>query len=265
MPVRHHARNTGLAILGLALFTMLTGCANVAPYQTGTPPQQGTGMTDQNDLDASFGLREAQLAREQAEARAREAEIALAQARALASSAREQAEARSREAEEALLRARELEAQLAGEDDTADRPRMTEGPARDLAATGQLQQTARGMVLTLGDVLFDTGKAELKPGAARMIQRLSDFLAANPGYKAIIEGHTDSTGDPAFNRQLSRQRAQSVQEALVRKGISPDRIIARGLGSDYPIATNETFAGRQKNRRVEIILSDESGETTASF
>lgn len=222
-------------------------------------------MTEGGDFNASFGLQEAERAREQAEARAREAEVALAQARALASSAREHAEARSREAQKALLRAKELEARLAGGDETRERPQLSQGPARDLAATGHLQQTARGMVLTLGDVLFDTGKADLKPGAARMIQRLSDFLTAYPDYQAIIEGHTDSTGDPTFNRRLSQQRAQSVQEALVRKGIASERIITRGLGADFPIATNETFAGRQKNRRVEIILSDESGETSAPF
>ncbi len=119
------------------------------------------------------------------------------------------------------------------------------------------KHTKRGLVLTLGDVLFETGKADLLPGAMRSIDKLAVFLRENPDRKVLVEGHTDSRGSKAYNLKLSQKRAEAVKRALVERGIEPDRIIAKGYGEAYPVASNLTAAGRQQNRRVEIVILDE--------
>jgi outer membrane protein OmpA-like peptidoglycan-associated protein len=128
----------------------------------------------------------------------------------------------------------------------------------------QAKQTARGMVMTLSDVLFDTGQATLKPGADRALDRLAQFFKDSPGTHVIIEGHTDSVGTDDYNLGLSQRRAQAVANALTSRGVSTDRLQTKGLGKSYPVASNETQAGRQQNRRVEIIFSDESGKFAQS-
>ncbi len=119
----------------------------------------------------------------------------------------------------------------------------------------QAKQTDRGMVLTLGDVLFDTGRAELKAGAFSTIDRLAVFMRENPERTLAIEGYTDSVGSDAFNLNLSQRRAESVREALVGRGLDGARISTQGLGKANPVASNDTAAGRQRNRRVEIVIS----------
>jgi outer membrane protein OmpA-like peptidoglycan-associated protein len=115
------------------------------------------------------------------------------------------------------------------------------------------------MVLTLSDVLFDTGQATLKPGAALALDRLGKFLQENPETKVIIEGHTDSQGSDEFNMDLSNRRAQTVAQAMTTRGIAADRFQPMGRGEAFPVASNDTAAGRQQNRRVEIIFSDPKG------
>jgi outer membrane protein OmpA-like peptidoglycan-associated protein len=128
----------------------------------------------------------------------------------------------------------------------------------------QAKKTERGMVMTLSDVLFDTGQATLKPGADRALDRLAQFLKDSPGTHVIIEGHTDSVGTDDYNLGLSQRRAQAVADALRSRGVSTDRTDTKGLGKAYPVASNETQAGRQQNRRVEIVFSDESGRFAQS-
>jgi outer membrane protein OmpA-like peptidoglycan-associated protein len=124
----------------------------------------------------------------------------------------------------------------------------------------QAKQTERGMVMTLSDVLFDTGQATLKPGADRALNRLAQFLKDSPGTHLVIEGHTDSVGTDDYNLALSQRRAQAVADALSSRGVEASRAEAKGLGKAYPVASNDTQAGRQQNRRVEIIFSDDSGK-----
>jgi outer membrane protein OmpA-like peptidoglycan-associated protein len=128
----------------------------------------------------------------------------------------------------------------------------------------QAKQTERGMVMTLSDVLFDTGQATLKPGADRALDRLAQFLKDSPNSALLIEGHTDSVGTDDYNLALSQRRAQSVADALTSRGISSDRVQTKGLGKAYPVASNDTQAGRQQNRRVEIVFSDASGRFAQS-
>jgi outer membrane protein OmpA-like peptidoglycan-associated protein len=121
------------------------------------------------------------------------------------------------------------------------------------------QQTDRGLVITLGDVLFDTGRARLRPGAAQNLQRLGSFLKEYPQRKALIEGHTDSVGGEQMNQALSGQRAETVMGALLAMGVARGQVAAQGYGETSPVADNDSATGRQANRRVEIVLSDENG------
>jgi len=121
------------------------------------------------------------------------------------------------------------------------------------------KKTDRGMVITLGDVLFRTNKAELESGGVHNVQKLADFLKQSPQTKILIEGHTDSTGSASHNQALSERRASAVQTALSAMGIAANRISIRGYGEEYPAASNDTAATRQLNRRVEIIFSDANG------
>lgn len=121
------------------------------------------------------------------------------------------------------------------------------------------KQTARGMVITLGDVLFDTNQANLKSGGTRNVQKLAEFLKQYPRHKVLIEGFTDSVGSNSANQVLSEQRASAVSTALVDLSVGRDRVNTKGYGEAYAVASNDNAAGRQLNRRVEIVLSNENG------
>ena len=120
----------------------------------------------------------------------------------------------------------------------------------------QAMKTERGMVMTLGDVLFSPGRTELLPGAMNTIEKLAEFLQEYPEKTVLIEGHTDNVGSDEFNMDLSERRALSVKEALINVGVDASRIDTLGLGETSPITDNNTSAGRLKNRRVEIVIRD---------
>jgi outer membrane protein OmpA-like peptidoglycan-associated protein len=174
--------------------------------------------------------------------RGQEAEIAKAQA----DSARQQADSARQQADNAKLQADAAKEQLAS----------TQQQLADL----QAKKTDRGMVLTLGDVLFDTGQASLKPGTTSLMDRVAAFMNDNPMVNVRIEGYTDSTGSPDFNQVLSQNRASAAAVALQSRGVSSNRITPVGKGQELPVATNATSAGRQQNRRVELVFSDNSGQ-----
>jgi len=120
----------------------------------------------------------------------------------------------------------------------------------------QLRQTESGVVVTLGDVLFASGQAQLVEGGRSSLEEVVDLLQTEPDKKIRVEGHTDSRGDAEANLLLSQQRAEAVLEALVSMGVASDRITALGMGEDFPIASNEDEDGRARNRRVDVILLD---------
>lgn len=202
-----------------------------------------TREAEQARQKARMSAQEAEQARQAAQARAREAE---ARAREM-ELARQQAAARMRAAEQAQQKAQDAIAES----------KQLEEQLAELKA----KQTERGFELTLQDVLFELDRANLKPGAMRSLTALIEFLRQNPDQRIAIEGHTDSLGSDSYNLELSERRADAVRDFLERNRISPDRIATQGLGEAYPIASNETQAGRQQNRRVEIIISHDAGRT----
>jgi outer membrane protein OmpA-like peptidoglycan-associated protein len=171
------------------------------------------------------------------DARMREAD----QSRAMAEASRKQAETQAQRAQRAKME--------------ADAARAKNAQLREQLSELQAKETSRGMVLTLGDVLFDSGHAELKSGAMRTLDQLTTFLRENPERTLTIEGYTDSVGSNAFNLDLSQRRAEAVVSALTQRGIDGGRLKARGFGEASPVASNTTAAGRQRNRRVEVVIS----------
>jgi outer membrane protein OmpA-like peptidoglycan-associated protein len=124
--------------------------------------------------------------------------------------------------------------------------------------------TPRGLVLTLGDVLFDTGRAQLNSGSARKLDQLAQFLTDHPERRLQIDGFTDSVGTDSYNLDLSQRRADSVKSALIARGINPARIGSQGYGKNFPVADNADSGGRQLNRRVEVVIGDEQGAAIAA-
>jgi outer membrane protein OmpA-like peptidoglycan-associated protein len=120
----------------------------------------------------------------------------------------------------------------------------------------QAEATDRGLVLTLGDLLFEFDRADLKPGVSGNLDRLVTFLKEYPTRNVIIEGHTDNVGSAGYNQGLSQRRAESVRTYLVQQGVGGQRLTASGLGQSRPVASNDSESGRQRNRRVEIIIDN---------
>jgi outer membrane protein OmpA-like peptidoglycan-associated protein len=146
------------------------------------------------------------------------------------------------------------------------RDAATEQAARLQAEVDQLKATPtpRGLVLTLGDVLFDTGRAQLNPGAARKLDQLGQFLTDHPERRVQIDGFTDSVGTESYNQDLSQRRADAVKFALISRGINSSRIGSQGYGKGFPVADNADSGGRQLNRRVEVVIGDDSGASISS-
>jgi outer membrane protein OmpA-like peptidoglycan-associated protein len=167
--------------------------------------------------------------------------------------------AREREAAQARAQARTAQAQALEARGDAQRAQVE---SQRLAA--QLQdleaaQTPRGIVLTLDDVLFDTGRAVLKPGAQRSVDQIAAFLNENPERQVQIEGFTDSQGADDFNLELSQSRADAVARAIIQRGVDAQRVRAQGYGEEFPVASNVDAGSRQLNRRVEVIVSNDDG------
>ena len=162
--------------------------------------------------------------------------LAAASSKLDAEASQRQSESLQRQTDAANAHSRQLEAQL-----------------KELDA----KKTERGIVITLGDVLFDTNKSELKSGGMRNVQKLADVLKEYPERNVLVEGFTDSMGSTEYNQDLSDRRARAVRTALQDTGVAGERISNRGYGKTFPVANNATAEGRQLNRRVEIIVSDD--------
>jgi outer membrane protein OmpA-like peptidoglycan-associated protein len=171
------------------------------------------------------------------------------------------------ERDQVLLAARTREARRAKQEAAQATQQAQAATAQAQAATSQVQQLQRelaalqsqqidrGLVLTLGDVLFETGKADLRPGALRNLYPLVTFLQKYPERRVLIEGHTDNVGSDAYNLDLSQRRADAVRDFLLQNGVNAAQLATRGYGKASPVASNDTAEGRQRNRRVELIIS----------
>jgi outer membrane protein OmpA-like peptidoglycan-associated protein len=181
-------------------------------------------------------------AKAEADALKAKADADAAQAKAEADALKAKEEAAKADAERARQATEQLRAQL----------------LEQLNRVLETRDTPRGLVVTMADVLFDTGKYDLRQEAREKLARLSGIILAHPGLKLEVEGHTDSTGSDDLNQKLSEQRASAVRSYLMEQGLSGDNVTARGFGKTMPVADNGTAAGRQKNRRVEMIVSGEA-------
>ncbi|WP_292256647.1 OmpA family protein [Marinospirillum sp.] len=173
--------------------------------------------------------------------------IKIARAKATANYAEDQRKRLSQERDDARLKART---------DEVDRAKRSQADLQEQLAALQAEVTDRGIVLTLGDVLFASGSAQLQPNADANLQRLASFLTEYPDRRVLIEGHTDSTGNAESNQTLSKERADSVRNYLTQRGVASNRLSSSGQGQDQPIANNASSLGRQQNRRVEVIIEN---------
>lgn len=229
------------------------------------------------DAEAEVKKRqEAEQARLDAEKAKAEAEEMKQEAEKATATAREQqAAAQAAAGQAARDRAAALDQQHAAE---AETQRARQAAAQAEAEKGQLRaqllgqlnsilqtrDSARGLIVNMSDVLFDTGSATLKPGAREKLAKISGILLAHPGLSLQIEGHTDSVGTDEFNQQLSERRADSVRDFLAEQGVPASAIAARGFGKTQPVASNDTAEGRQRNRRVELVVNGAAIGTTAA-
>jgi outer membrane protein OmpA-like peptidoglycan-associated protein len=190
------------------------------------------------------------------------ARLAMAHAAAKADDARVAAGQAERDQIQLAARTRDVNnanmatsAALGQRDDAAEQAARLQAEVDALKA----KPTPRGLVLTLGDVLFDTGRSELNPGAARKLDQLSEFLMEHPERRVQIDGFTDSVGSDSYNQDLSQRRADSVKAALISRGVDPSRIGSQGYGKSFPVANNVDSGGRQLNRRVEVVIGGDNG------
>jgi outer membrane protein OmpA-like peptidoglycan-associated protein len=214
---------------------------------------------------------EQRLAAEKAQMQAEAAAQQASREKEAADQARAQAEAAKAEADQARQAALVAQAQLQQQASLADQ-RAQEADRMRLKAEDDQQQlrqqllnqlnliletrdTARGLIVNMSDVLFDTGRYTLRPGAREKLAKISGIVLAHPGLRLAVEGHTDSVGGDEYNMKLSEQRADAVRDYLVQQGLSSDGVTAKGFGKTMPVADNSTAAGRQQNRRVELVVS----------
>ena len=121
----------------------------------------------------------------------------------------------------------------------------------------QTRDTARGLIVNMSDVLFDTAKYSLRPVAREKLAKVAGIVSGHPGLRLDVEGHTDSVGGDSYNQQLSEQRGAAVRDYLTQAGMAASSVTAKGFGKTQPVASNDTATGRQQNRRVEIVISGE--------
>jgi outer membrane protein OmpA-like peptidoglycan-associated protein len=203
--------------------------------------QREAELKAQQEAEATRSAEAAARAAQEAQART-QAEAAQKQAEAAQKKAQEDAEKSAAAAAQAEKEQQQLRAQLLAQ----------------LNSVLQTVDTPRGLVVTMADVLFASGKYELSQDASLKLARLSGVILAHPGLKLRIEGYTDTTGSESFNLTLSGQRADAARNFLVEQGLKPEDVTSAGMGQATPVASNDTAVGRQQNRRVEIIVSGEA-------
>lgn len=264
-------------IVVLTVMGALAGCA-AAPtveLQRARSDYQAAARDPHIPSDAPVALREAEQALRRAElatqndrdsapylAYIAQQRVNIARAQAQEAAATRRVEELAQQRDEVLLQARSQQAmqaqhQLQEAEQAAfqaqQRAQHLEQKLQDL----QAQETERGTEIALSDVLFAVDRAELKPGALLNLRPLVDYLKANPKRELLIEGHTDSSGAEQHNLELSEARAAAVRDFFIAQGIAPERVTSRGYGERFPVAPNDNVAGRQQNRRVNLVVLKE--------
>jgi outer membrane protein OmpA-like peptidoglycan-associated protein len=220
------------------------------------------------DRKAQEALRaQAEVAKAAADKQRLEAELAAAneaaqRARAEAAEAKAAAEAQAAQSAAEKARRAAAEADRLRQQAELEKQQLRQQLLQQLNAVLETKDTDRGLVVTMADVLFDTGQYTLRTGAREKLAKLTGIVIAHPGLRLAAEGHTDSTGSPEFNQKLSVKRAEAVVEYLSGQGLTPDNLSAAGFGDSRPVAPNTNAAGRQQNRRVELIVSGDVIGTT---
>jgi outer membrane protein OmpA-like peptidoglycan-associated protein len=219
--------------------------ATLAQQAARTRSAEAAAAAERQRLELAARAREA----EAAQRAARDAQLQAETSRRQAEIAQQQAAAAQRQAETARQQAAAIEREALGAEAAL---RAMQDRLVDLAP----KATPRGVVVTLNDIMFERGGAQLQPAGHQAVSHLANYLIAHPGTTISIEGFTDDAGDRYWNEQLSERRALAVQSALAALGVDARRIIVHGFGPRYPVASNDTLTGRQMNRRVEVVISD---------
>jgi len=269
-------------VMGMGLALVLAGCASTprpnAALESARTAMQAAEADPNVHKYAALDLEAAKKQLEIAEAAAahhddaavaqpaylaaQTARLAKSHASAKADDARVAAGQAERDKIQLAARTRDVDnAKMATSSALGQRDQATEQAARLQAEVDQLKATPtpRGLVLTLGDVLFDTGRAELNSGSARKLDQLAQFLTEHPERRVQVDGFTDSIGTDSYNQDLSQRRADAVKSSLTGRGIDSSRIGSRGYGKGFPVANNADSGGRQLNRRVEVVIGGDNG------
>jgi outer membrane protein OmpA-like peptidoglycan-associated protein len=233
------------------------------------------------NAQAQSDMAQAQAAKKQAESDTENAQAAKAQAEADAAKARTDAtdaQAATAKAQSDMAadqassatalsaaqaaadqsRADSLKAQQSLEQSDAEKVEMRKRLSQQLNSILQTRESARGLIVSMSDVLFDSGKYSLKPGAREKLAKVAGILLSYPGLNIEVGGYTDNVGGDAMNQKLSENRAESVRDYLVQQGVSTNSVSSRGFGNSLPVSSNDNSAGRQQNRRVELLVSGEA-------
>ena len=266
-------------VLSVAIAAILSACSAAPPRNESletaramVPQVEQSPRAGVAAMDISNARKSLEAANRLAEAKGKQADIEyeannavtsaqIANEKILTAQANEQIANGTAQRQAVLLQARERESQRSADQASASAQRVDSLEAQ--LADLKVQKTERGLVLTLGDVLFDTGQATLKSSAYATLDRLATALRDKSGRKVLIEGHTDNVGSDESNQGLSERRAQSVQSALMQRDVARSQITAMGKGENFPIASNDSADGRQSNRRVELIFTEDQTRVAA--
>jgi OmpA-OmpF porin, OOP family len=266
-------KSSNPVVVSLAVAAVLSACSAAPPRnesletartmipEVESSPRAGVAAADianaRTSLDAANRLAADKAKSSDIEFEAQNAVLSaqIASEKILTAQANDEIARGSVERQAVLLEARERESQRSAEQAGAAQLRADSLEAQ--LADLKVKKTERGLVLTLGDVLFDTNQSTLKSGAYGTIDRLATALREKSERKVLIEGHTDNVGSDEANQGLSERRAQSVQLALTQRGVARDQITAIGKGENFPVASNDDPNGRQSNRRVELIFTED--------
>jgi outer membrane protein OmpA-like peptidoglycan-associated protein len=273
-------KSNNRVIASLAVVAVLSACSAAPPRnesletaRTMVPEAEksaraGVAAADianaRSSLDAANRLAAAKAKRSDVEFEAENAVLSaqIANEKILTAQANDEIADGAAQRQAILLQARERESQRSAQQAAdarreADASQLRAASLESELADLKVKKTERGLVLTLGDVLFDTNQSTLKSGAYGTLDRLAAALREKSGRKVLIEGHTDNVGSDEANQGLSERRAQSVQLALTQRGVARDQITAIGKGENFPVASNDDANGRQSNRRVELIFTED--------